>query len=159
MYRYSGNLPPDTRRQQAALFNQHNTDTDQPSDTQGEVHKSRHLGKRRINKGPNKQGRINKGPNNVNNSVLVATDAIGMGLNLSIRRVIFSSLMKFDGHEHRDLHPTEVKQIAGRAGRYCGSYSEGGVVTTFHRGDLEYLAECLDTPDTDLTTAGKIMSM
>ena len=50
--------------------------------------------------------------------VLVATDAIGMGLNLDIRHVAFSGLRKFDGRKMRDLMPNELSQIAGRAGRY-----------------------------------------
>ncbi len=49
---------------------------------------------------------------------LVATDAIGMGLNLDIAHVAFSGLVKFDGRRHRHLNPNELSQIAGRAGRY-----------------------------------------
>ncbi len=49
---------------------------------------------------------------------LVATDAIGMGLNLDISHVAFSSLTKFDGRRMRHLQPDELAQIAGRAGRY-----------------------------------------
>ncbi|SDE45859.1 helicase-related protein [Limimaricola pyoseonensis] len=49
---------------------------------------------------------------------LVATDAIGMGLNLDIGHVAFSSLIKFDGHKMRHLAPPELAQIAGRAGRH-----------------------------------------
>lgn len=49
---------------------------------------------------------------------LVATDAIGMGLNLDIGHVAFSSLIKFDGHRMRHLAPDELAQIAGRAGRH-----------------------------------------
>ena len=49
---------------------------------------------------------------------LVATDAIGMGLNLNINHVSFSSLEKFDGRYNRNLAPNEIGQIAGRAGRY-----------------------------------------
>lgn len=45
--------------------------------------------------------------------VLVASDAIGMGLNLNISRIIFSTLKKFDGVEMRDLTVPEIKQIAG----------------------------------------------
>ena len=56
--------------------------------------------------------------------VLVATDAIGMGLNLPIRRVLFSTLTKFDGVGDRTLDESEVHQIAGRAGRY-GIHEEG----------------------------------
>jgi len=48
---------------------------------------------------------------------LVATDAIGMGLNLDINHVAFSSLTKFDGRRMRALAPNELAQIAGRAGR------------------------------------------
>ena len=49
---------------------------------------------------------------------LVATDAIGMGLNLNINHICFSSLEKFDGRYNRNLLPHEIAQIAGRAGRY-----------------------------------------
>lgn len=48
-----------------------------------------------------------------NSDVLVASDAIGMGLNLNISRIIFSTLQKFDGVEVRDLTVPEIKQIAG----------------------------------------------
>ena len=51
------------------------------------------------------------------NIILVSTDAIGMGVNLPIRRIIFMNLQKFDGEEERWLTSQEVKQIAGRAGR------------------------------------------
>jgi ATP-dependent RNA helicase SUPV3L1/SUV3 len=57
---------------------------------------------------------------------VVSTDAIGMGLNLPIRRIIFMETEKFDGHERRELKPEEIKQIAGRAGRY-GMYDKGYV--------------------------------
>ncbi|KAK3688608.1 P-loop containing nucleoside triphosphate hydrolase protein [Podospora appendiculata] len=73
-----GSLPPETRAQQAALFNDPNNDYD----------------------------------------FLAASDAIGMGLNLEIRRVIFETAQKFDGVAHRNLSVPEVKQIGGRAGRY-----------------------------------------
>jgi RNAse (barnase) inhibitor barstar len=49
--------------------------------------------------------------------VVVCTDAIGMGVNLPIKRVIFLEMQKFDGKERRSLNVSEVKQIAGRAGR------------------------------------------
>jgi ATP-dependent RNA helicase SUPV3L1/SUV3 len=48
---------------------------------------------------------------------LVATDAIGMGLNMDVDHVAFAALGKFDGHRPRRLTPAEVAQIAGRAGR------------------------------------------
>lgn len=49
---------------------------------------------------------------------LVATDAIGMGLNLDVRHVGFAAVRKFDGREARELDPAEIGQIAGRAGRH-----------------------------------------
>lgn len=58
--------------------------------------------------------------------ILVATDAIGMGLNLPIRRVLFSTMVKFDGQTDRPLSVSEVHQIAGRAGRF-GIHEEGFV--------------------------------
>lgn len=58
--------------------------------------------------------------------ILVATDAIGMGLNLPIQRVLFSTMTKFDGQGDRTLEESEVHQIAGRAGRY-GIHEEGFV--------------------------------
>ena len=51
-------------------------------------------------------------------SYLVATDAIGMGLNLDVDHVAFASAEKFDGKEQRPLDAAELAQIAGRAGRY-----------------------------------------
>lgn len=56
--------------------------------------------------------------------VVVATDAIGMGMNLPIRRIVFVEQQKYDGHDMRTLRPDEVQQIAGRAGRF-GRYEEG----------------------------------
>lgn len=50
--------------------------------------------------------------------VLVATDAIGMGLNLPIKRVIFTTCEKFDGSQTRTLRAHEIRQISGRAGRF-----------------------------------------
>ncbi|OIW31974.1 hypothetical protein CONLIGDRAFT_678412 [Coniochaeta ligniaria NRRL 30616] len=73
-----GSLPPETRAQQAALFNDPDNDYD----------------------------------------FLVASDAIGMGLNLEIKRVVFETTTKFDGIDHRQLRIPEVKQIGGRAGRF-----------------------------------------
>jgi ATP-dependent RNA helicase SUPV3L1/SUV3 len=58
--------------------------------------------------------------------VIVATDAIGMGLNLPIRRIVFLENEKFDGTRRRLLSSQEVKQIAGRAGRK-GIYDVGKV--------------------------------
>ena len=49
---------------------------------------------------------------------LVATDAIGMGINMDLDYVYFSNLKKFDGKKLRNLNISEIGQIAGRAGRY-----------------------------------------
>ncbi len=81
--------------------------------------------------------------------LLVATDAIGMGLNLPIRRVVFSSVEKFDGLAGRKINATEVRQIAGRAGRF-GIYPTG-YVNAFEDDELIHLEHMLTTSDvTDL---------
>ena len=64
---------------------------------------------------------------------LIATDAIGMGLNMDINEIYFSNLKKFDGKKTRRLNLIEMSQIAGRAGRYK---NDGGFGTT---GDCENL--------------------
>ncbi len=56
---------------------------------------------------------------------LVATDAIGMGLNLDVDHVAFTALRKFDGAQHRDLLAAEISQIAGRAGRHMNDGTFG----------------------------------
>jgi ATP-dependent RNA helicase SUPV3L1/SUV3 len=76
-----GSLPPETRAQQARLFNEPDNDYD----------------------------------------YLVASDAVGMGLNLSIKRVIFESTVKSNGTKVVPLPISDLKQIAGRAGRYKSS--------------------------------------
>ena len=65
---------------------------------------------------------------------LVATDAIGMGLNMDVGHVAFSSLVKFDGRAPRRLLPAELAQIAGRAGRYM---ADGTFGTTGEVGPLK----------------------
>ncbi|XP_031787332.1 ATP-dependent RNA helicase SUV3 homolog, mitochondrial [Nasonia vitripennis] len=90
--------------------------------------------------------------------VLVATDAIGMGLNLHIRRLIFYSLIKpsINKKGEREMDTISVSsalQIAGRAGRY-GTQWEKGFVTTFKPEDLPTLKSLLSqSPDT-ITQAG-----
>jgi len=56
---------------------------------------------------------------------IVATDAIGMGLNMDVDHVAFASLKKFDGRHHRSLSAAEIGQIAGRAGRYMNDGTFG----------------------------------
>ncbi|KAK3943837.1 P-loop containing nucleoside triphosphate hydrolase protein [Diplogelasinospora grovesii] len=132
-----GSLPPETRAQQAALFNDPNNDYD----------------------------------------FLVASDAIGMGLNLEIKRVIFESSTKFDGMAHRDLTVPEVKQIGGRAGRYrtasqdiasastlqeqdtpmpvaTNKWGTPGFVTTLDEEDLRHIQKAFQSNASPIKTAG-----
>jgi ATP-dependent RNA helicase SUPV3L1/SUV3 len=74
--------------------------------------------------------------------ILIATDAIGMGLNLSIRRVVFAALKKFDGRQTRDLTVQEVKQIGGRAGRF-GKHEEGIVAVLAGAGSPSFIRKHL----------------
>ncbi len=64
---------------------------------------------------------------------IVATDAIGMGLNLDVDHVAFAANRKFDGYQFRDLNPAELGQIAGRAGRHMrdGTFGTTGRIVPF----------------------------
>jgi ATP-dependent RNA helicase SUPV3L1/SUV3 len=108
-----GALPPETRRQQANLFNDQDNEYD----------------------------------------VLVASDAVGMGLNLNIRRVVFYSLSKYNGDKNVPVPASQVKQIAGRAGRRGSRYPEG-LTTTLNLDDLDYLIECLKKPYDEVHKVG-----
>ncbi|KAL7116219.1 hypothetical protein ACP275_04G229300 [Erythranthe tilingii] len=108
-----GALPPETRRQQASLFNSQDNEFD----------------------------------------VLVASDAVGMGLNLNIRRIVFFNLSKYNGDKMVPVPPSQVKQIAGRAGRR-GSVYPDGLTTTLHLEDLDYLIECLKKPFDEVKRVG-----
>eukprot|EP01112_Ceratiomyxa_fruticulosa_P015111 TRINITY_DN4408_c0_g1_i7.p1 TRINITY_DN4408_c0_g1~~TRINITY_DN4408_c0_g1_i7.p1 ORF type:complete len:839 (+),score=183.37 TRINITY_DN4408_c0_g1_i7:2355-4871(+) len=108
-----GALPPHTRREQAALFNDPQSGFD----------------------------------------VVVASDAVGMGLNLNIKRIVFSTLRKFDGDRRRLLTSSEIKQIAGRAGRF-GSIYPVGHVTCFEREDIPLVHRALREPYVDLGQVG-----
>lgn len=80
------------------------------------------------------------------NPILIATDAIGMGINLPIRRLVFTEIEKFDGETFRRLTPQEVKQIAGRAGR-IGIYPIGYVTCLSDATDfLEQQLQAEDDP-------------
>jgi ATP-dependent RNA helicase SUPV3L1/SUV3 len=73
---------------------------------------------------------------------LVATDAIGMGLNMDLGHVTFAQVAKFDGYEHRALSAPELAQIAGRAGRHM---RDGTFGTTTEVGGLdEKLVEAIE---------------
>lgn len=82
--------------------------------------------------------------------ILVASDAIGMGLNLKIKRIVFSQVLKFDGNKMKKLTISALKQIAGRAGRY--SLDKGqleGFVAAMKKTDLKFIENTMakDTPD------------
>src|SRR5262245_31725048 len=72
---------------------------------------------------------------------LVATDAIGMGLNLNVEHVAFAGVRKFDGQVNRELTPAELGQIAGRAGRHMndGTFGVTGSVEAFTSDLIERL--------------------
>ncbi|MGA9547080.1 MAG: helicase-related protein [Rhodomicrobium sp.] len=72
---------------------------------------------------------------------LVATDAIGMGLNLDVDHIAFAGSRKFDGRVHRDLAPAELAQIAGRAGRHLndGTFGVTADVEPFDQGLINKL--------------------
>lgn len=103
-----GSLPPETRIQQAHLFNTGEYD------------------------------------------VMVASDAIGMGLNLSIDRVIFTTDVKFNGKEMVELSSSNIKQIGGRAGRFKNSPNvqdiPQGFITTFDPHVLSTIKRGMEAP-------------
>ncbi|MCH5249039.1 MAG: helicase [Lachnospiraceae bacterium] len=76
------------------------------------------------------------------NEVVVATDAIGMGINLPIRRIVFMNTIKFDGSEKRRINAEEIRQIAGRAGRY-NFYDTGYIQSAL---DMGYVGKKLSEP-------------
>lgn len=82
--------------------------------------------------------------------VVVATDAIGLGMNLPIRRIVFLEQSKFDGKKVRPLTSQEIKQIAGRAGRYK-MFNEGFVNCV---GDKSFFKENLECVDENVAYAG-----
>jgi ATP-dependent RNA helicase SUPV3L1/SUV3 len=85
--------------------------------------------------------------------IIISTDAIGMGMNLPIKRVLFAQTEKFDGSEIRDLLPSEIKQIGGRAGR-IGKFNEGfvGVVSPYYIEDFT-IKNGLETKNKQISTA------
>ena len=84
---------------------------------------------------------------NTGYDVLVASDAIGMGLNLNIRRIVIHTTVKKGGKDGSYLDPSSVKQIAGRAGRLSSEYKYGEV-TAWQNADLAYIKAVmqLDVP-------------
>ncbi|KAK4126232.1 hypothetical protein N657DRAFT_688813 [Parathielavia appendiculata] len=101
-------------------------------------------------------------PNN-DYDFLVASDAIGMGLNLEVKRVVFESSFKFDGIGFRPLTVPEIRQIGGRAGRYRTAAQEiagdtskpaPGLVTALDKEDLPMINEAFNTEAEPIRTAG-----
>ena len=100
---------------------------------------------------------------------LVATDAIGMGLNMDVNHVAFAGLGKFDGHRPRRLTPAEVAQIAGRAGRGMrdGTFGTTGecpsladeIATAVEAHSFEALDQlCWRNSDLDLTHVDALLA-
>ena len=135
-----GSLPPETRSEQARLFNDPESGYD----------------------------------------ILLASDAVGMGLNLAVRRVIFYEMKKFDGNSKTLLTVSQTKQIAGRAGRFAifthssrkgkdtnesSSYTKsskrdekpkdkGGLVTSFMNQDMPTLRKLMAVDANPIQIAG-----
>ncbi len=76
---------------------------------------------------------------------LIATDAIGMGLNMDINEIYFSNLKKFDGKKTRRLNVIEMSQIAGRAGRFKndGKFGTTGECETLNSDEIEKIEKHL----------------
>ncbi len=88
--------------------------------------------------------------------ILVATDAISMGLNLPIKTLLFSKADKFDGQNQRSLTATEVRQIAGRAGRY--GLSEKGYVGALTPDVLKTVSKLFTKPVEPITLPFNVMA-
>jgi len=76
--------------------------------------------------------------------ILIATDAIAMGLNLPIKTILFTTDEKFDGKSRRKITVNEIVQIAGRAGRY--GHFEAGYLGATRRDVLAYIAQEFESP-------------
>ncbi|WPK27029.1 hypothetical protein PUMCH_004400 [Australozyma saopauloensis] len=93
--------------------------------------------------------------NNGEYDVLVASDAIGMGINLKIKRVVFGQTTKYNGQETIPLSASSIKQIGGRAGRYSTSEGElEGFITAFRRDDLRTVREVMSQEIPSVAAAG-----
>jgi len=123
-----GSLPPETRAEQAELFNDPDNDYD----------------------------------------FLVASDAIGMGLNLSVKRIIFNSTTKYDGTRQAQLTIPQIKQIAGRAGRFRSAHQDKnksavvdqeenvGLVSSLDEADLPIIRAALQAEAPPMRKAGLV---
>ena len=89
-------------------------------------------------------------------SVLVATDAIAMGLNLPIKTLLFAKDNKFDGLRRRELLPSEISQIAGRAGRY--GMEDRGFVGALDKKSLETIRRGFNQPLSNIDLPFSVMA-
>lgn len=85
--------------------------------------------------------------------IIVATDAIGLGLNLPVTRIVFTSVQKFDGESRRDLPVPLLQQIAGRAGRF-GHVAEAGVVCGLTSVEHRLVAHCMGVKQWPIPSRG-----
>ncbi|GAV27206.1 hypothetical protein PMKS-000670 [Pichia membranifaciens] len=90
--------------------------------------------------------------NNGEYDVVVASDAIGMGLNLKINRVIFTTTQKYNGKTNITLSDSNIKQIGGRAGRFGVGEGEGHI-TAISKDELQVIKKAIDAPVTFLKKA------
>ena len=88
--------------------------------------------------------------------ILVATDAIAMGMNLPIKTILFSKAEKFDGIAQRPLFPSEILQIAGRAGRY--GLHENGYVGALNKEALSLIKKNFTKEPKKIKTPFKVMA-
>ncbi len=88
--------------------------------------------------------------------ILIATDAIAMGLNLPIKTILFYKVTKYDGRTDRVLSPSEIQQIAGRAGRY--NMQDVGYVGAFKNDALHVIANGLNKKAEDIAMPFKVMA-
>jgi ATP-dependent RNA helicase SUPV3L1/SUV3 len=88
--------------------------------------------------------------------IVVSTDAISMGLNLPIERVVFTTATKFNGIEEEEISPALARQIAGRAGRY--GIHEAGYVAGFDDDTHHVIKEILREKVAPLSTKGFFVS-
>ena len=96
--------------------------------------------------------------------ILVATDAIGMGLNLPIQRVVFTAVTKFNGEEVRQLEVPMLQQIGGRAGRYGhqssakGKPTQDGIVVGLTPTEHRVVAELMKAQQVPLPARGFLIA-
>ncbi|KAI4837266.1 ATP-dependent RNA helicase SUV3 [Plasmodium brasilianum] len=131
-----GSLPPETKKKQIELFNNYCNLGKEDK----EVGNSSMDTRITTLNGRNKD-MLNEKDYSDKETILIATDVIGMGLNISIKRILFYSLKKYDGDNLRYLSISEILQISGRAGRYDEKCTEKivGYITCVHLEDLNML--------------------